>query len=73
MPPLSIMIKPASSLCNMRCKYCFYNDVASTREDYSFGVMKEATAYNLIEKALRFADGEAEATVARSTAGKEKR
>lgn len=58
MPPLSIMIKPASSLCNMRCKYCFYNDVASTREDYSFGVMKEATAYNLIEKALRFADGE---------------
>ena len=58
MPPLSIMIKPASSLCNMRCKYCFYNDVANTREDYSFGVMKEETAQSLIEKALRFADGE---------------
>ena len=26
MPPISIMIKPASSTCNMRCKYCFYND-----------------------------------------------
>lgn len=58
MPPLSIMIKPASSLCNMRCKYCFYNDVASTREDYSFGVMKTDTAKNLIEKALRFASGD---------------
>lgn len=58
MPPLSIMIKPASSLCNMRCRYCFYNDVANTREDYSFGVMIEETAYNIIEKALRFADGE---------------
>lgn len=58
MPPLSIMIKPASSLCNMRCRYCFYNDVASSREDYSFGVMKTDTAKNIIEKALRFADGE---------------
>ncbi len=58
MPPLSIMIKPASSLCNMRCRYCFYNDVASSREDYSFGVMKTETAALLIEKALRFADGE---------------
>lgn len=23
MPPLSIMLKPASSLCNLRCQYCF--------------------------------------------------
>lgn len=58
MPPLSIMIKPASSLCNLRCKYCFYCDVASFREDFSFGVMKEETATKLIEEALEFADGE---------------
>lgn len=58
MPPLSVMIKPASSLCNMRCKYCFYSDVAGTRKNYSFGVMEKETAYNLIVKALDFADGE---------------
>ncbi|MGN1419286.1 MAG: anaerobic sulfatase maturase [Acutalibacteraceae bacterium] len=58
MPPLSIMVKPASSLCNLRCKYCFYCDVASVREDFSFGVMKTETAENLIRSALSFADGE---------------
>lgn len=58
MPPLSIMIKPASSLCNLRCKYCFYCDVSSQREDFSFGVMKEETAERLIKSALSFADGE---------------
>lgn len=58
MPPLSIMIKPASSLCNLRCKYCFYCDVAENRESFSFGVMNEATAERLIKSALDFADGE---------------
>ena len=58
MPPLSIMIKPASSLCNMRCKYCFYHDVTDHRDIKSFGMMSEETAENLIEKALDFADGE---------------
>ena len=58
MPPLSIMIKPASSLCNLRCKYCFYCDVAENRESFSFGVMNEATAERLIRSALNFADGE---------------
>lgn len=58
MPPLSIMIKPASSLCNLRCKYCFYCDVVSQREVSSFGVMKEETAERLIKSALSFADGE---------------
>lgn len=57
MPALSIMIKPASSLCNLRCKYCFYCDVASQREVTSFGVMKEGTAEKLIKSALDFADG----------------
>lgn len=58
MPPLSIMIKPASSLCNMRCKYCFYHDVTDHRDVKSFGMMSEETAENLIEKALSFANGE---------------
>lgn len=58
MPPLSIMIKPASSLCNMRCKYCFYHDVTDHRDIKSFGMMSEEIAENLIKKALDFADGE---------------
>ncbi len=58
MPPLSIMIKPASALCNMRCKYCFYHDVTDHRDVKSFGKMSEETAAELIKKALDFADGE---------------
>ena len=33
MPPLTMMIKPASSACNMRCAYCFYADVAAHQGD----------------------------------------
>lgn len=58
MPPLSIMVKPASSNCNLRCEYCFYSDVASKREFPNFGIMSEDTAQNLISSALEFADGE---------------
>ncbi len=58
MPPLSIMIKPASSLCNMRCKYCFYHDVTELREIKNYGIMSESTADELIKKAFEFADGE---------------
>ncbi len=51
------MIKPASSLCNLRCKYCFYCDVAAHRDVFSLGVMTETTAEKLIKDALVFADG----------------
>ena len=40
---LNIMIKPASSLCNMRCGYCFYADEVSRREVKSYGIMSEET------------------------------
>ena len=55
MPNLSVMIKPASSLCNMRCKYCFYHSLSSTRESFSYGIMTDDTAENLIRNALQFA------------------
>ena len=32
MKQVSIMLKPASSLCNLRCKYCFYADVALSEQ-----------------------------------------
>lgn len=57
MPCLSLMIKPASSLCNLSCEYCFYRDVSEHREHLGFGIMQENTAEALIQKALLFADG----------------
>lgn len=51
------MIKPASSLCNLSCAYCFYRDVSEHREHLGFGTMSQETADILIQKALRFADG----------------
>ena len=57
MPPLTVMIKPASSACNMRCAYCFYADVASRREQPSYGAMSETTLQNLVRRAFSYADG----------------
>lgn len=50
----SALVKPASSLCNMRCAYCFYHDVAENRETASYGVMKEETARRLVEEIAAF-------------------
>ena len=48
------MIKPASSLCNLSCEYCFYRDVSEHREHLGFGIMQKDTARVLIEKALKY-------------------
>ena len=58
MPPITLLIKPASSLCNLRCRYCFYHDVASHRKTASYGVMKEALLETLVRKALQEAEGQ---------------
>lgn len=50
MKSISVLIKPASSLCNLRCRYCFYADIAENREIPSTGIMKEETADKLIER-----------------------
>lgn len=39
MKNLSILIKPASSGCNINCKYCFYNDVSNHRKQHNYGLM----------------------------------
>jgi anaerobic sulfatase-maturating enzyme len=54
-----LLIKPASSLCNMRCDYCFYNDEAENREIACYGVMTRETAHNLIDRTLTDLSGEA--------------
>ncbi|MBQ1377909.1 MAG: SPASM domain-containing protein [Lachnospiraceae bacterium] len=49
MKQLNVMIKPASSLCNLRCRYCFYADISNIREIPSFGVMKEEVTDAMLE------------------------
>lgn len=49
MKHISILIKPASSLCNLRCKYCFYANVSDLREVHSFGVIQPEVTERIIE------------------------
>lgn len=57
MPPLSVLIKPASSMCNMHCDYCFYYDEAEKRTKKSYGFMSEQTLKNVIRKTISHAEG----------------
>lgn len=58
MPPIHVMIKPASGLCNMRCKYCFYADEMENRSQASYGIMTPETLENVVKRTLSFADGQ---------------
>lgn len=58
MPPINLLIKPSSSLCNLRCGYCFYADVAANRELPSFGMMKTDTLEAIVRKTLAEAEEE---------------
>lgn len=51
-----LLIKPASSLCGLRCRYCFYADEASNRASPSLGPMRAQTAQLLIRRAYEAAD-----------------
>lgn len=59
MPPtpmfLNLLVKPSSSMCNMRCRYCFYEDESSRRIHSNLGQMKADTARRLISSAADFA------------------
>lgn len=54
MKNLNIMLKPASSLCNMRCGYCFYADVSARRAVESCGMMSRETMDGILDNV--FAD-----------------
>lgn len=45
---ISVMLKPASSGCNLRCKYCFYADVSAARAIHSYGLMSLDTADRIL-------------------------
>ena len=58
MPALSLLIKPASGNCNMRCRYCFYADELDNREVLSYGKMSVDTMHTIVEKAMEYGDYE---------------
>lgn len=50
MKHLSVLIKPASSLCNIRCEYCFYANISLLREVQSHGNMTEEITKKMIDQ-----------------------
>lgn len=56
--PLSLLVKPVSGLCNMRCAYCFYAEETARRSSGDAGVMSERTLEHLIARAFRHAQDE---------------
>lgn len=61
---LSFLIKPASSLCNLKCTYCFYNDVSKNRKLQSYGIMGENIMKKLIDRAFEAIDDDGVLTFA---------
>lgn len=57
MPALSLLIKPASSGCNLKCTYCFYHSLSNGREVRNYGIMKEDVLESLVKRVLEEADG----------------
>ncbi len=57
MPPISVMLKPSSSACNLRCKYCFYHSLSENRVSGDRGVMSEDTLNDILKKTFAFASG----------------
>ena len=57
MPPVNVLVKPASSACNMDCRYCFYQDEADKRAHGFAGMMSLETAEALVSTAMEYAEG----------------
>ena len=49
---LTVLIKPASGKCNLRCRYCFYADEAGNRAVGDYGFMSAETAENVGRRAV---------------------
>lgn len=55
MKSVHLLIKPASGMCNLNCRYCFYHDIVEKREQKSYGFMTDDTLETVIQKGLAFA------------------
>lgn len=56
MPPVQLLIKPASGTCNLRCEYCFYCDEMGKRTTANFGLMSCETLEIIVKKTLENAE-----------------
>ena len=56
MPPINLLVKPASGQCNLHCEYCFYCDLTQKREQASYGMMTEKTLDNMMRRVFSFAE-----------------
>ena len=59
MPAISVLMKPSSGMCNMKCDYCFYCDETEKRSQENYGFMSENTLKNVIRRTLLQAQGQA--------------
>lgn len=57
MADLYVLVKPVADLCNMKCKYCFYREVAANNLQDNHVLMNEETLENLVKKAIAFTEG----------------
>lgn len=57
MRDITVMIKPASYSCNLRCRYCFYCDEISYRNDKQSPVMTNQTVDSVIQRVFEYSDG----------------
>lgn len=63
MKQISMMIKPASSACNLRCRYCFYEDVSTQRAVHTNKVMDQETMDSLIAGIAKALNDEGQANI----------
>lgn len=49
---VNMLIKPVSGLCNLRCRYCFYDDVTTHRAKVNMGVMSEDMLELVVQEAF---------------------
>ena len=56
---ISLLIKPVSNKCNLKCTYCFYNDVASKRSVQNLNTMSHKTLETLVANAINQAKSQA--------------
>ena len=49
---ITILIKPSSEKCNLKCSYCFYHDISAKRKVKDYGFMSDETARSIIDNAF---------------------
>ena len=55
MSSMTVLIKPASSRCNLKCQYCFYEDESQRRCTSDYGLMSVERLEVVIQKTLSYA------------------